>query len=83
MNIISRSQAGYSDALTTFLHRPKQLLINNEWTDAQSSARVPVENPANGMHRSCGCSGENRISEVVRDAARIPRQSIVQIGRLA
>ncbi|MBN8211838.1 MAG: aldehyde dehydrogenase family protein [Xanthomonadales bacterium] len=48
MKTIPSSHSGYSDALTAFLQRPKQLLINNKWVDAQSCARVAVENPADG-----------------------------------
>lgn len=37
-----------SAATADFLHRAKQLLINNRWVDAQSGARMPIEDPARG-----------------------------------
>ncbi len=37
-----------SDATAAFLNRPKQLLINNRWVDAQSGARIAIEDPASG-----------------------------------
>jgi len=37
-----------SDAAAAFLQRPKQLLINNRWVDAQSGARIAIEDPASG-----------------------------------
>ncbi|TDR44830.1 aldehyde dehydrogenase (acceptor) [Tahibacter aquaticus] len=45
---IAPQRPALSAASAGFLQRPKQLLINNRWTDAQSGARIPVENPALG-----------------------------------
>ncbi|MEO7324494.1 MAG: aldehyde dehydrogenase family protein [Dokdonella sp.] len=45
---ITQDRPALSAASTEFLQRPKQLLINNRWTDALSGARIPVEDPAQG-----------------------------------
>ena len=45
---IAPQRPALSAASAEFLQRPKQLLINNRWSDAQSGARIPVEDPASG-----------------------------------
>lgn len=43
---ITPQHPSLSAASADFLQRPKQLLINNRWVDAQSGARIAVEDPA-------------------------------------
>lgn len=48
MNAIQSENYSFSASTTSFLDRPKQLLINNKWVDSLSGARLTVENPASG-----------------------------------
>ena len=53
-----------------FLRRPKQLLINNQWTDARSGARIPIEDPANGEVIAHAAAAGKEDVELAITAAR-------------
>src|SRR3982751_2507882 len=48
MTITADKPLGISDRLSTYLSRPRKMLINNEWVEAASGRTFEVINPATG-----------------------------------
>jgi phenylacetaldehyde dehydrogenase len=48
MTITAEQAVGMSEAVSRWLSRPKQMLINNEWMDAAAGKTFEVVNPATG-----------------------------------